>query len=174
MTSFENWLTSAHQDTEAILNAFGMLSLLCRREKLTESSLSQIEQAEEIARIRENLDDKLKEYGEECCADFQNALELYAQYLSRNEDKQEDETLNETLLDAIRRQEIPFVDKRAQGGALWIIGGRELSDFVKECRRRGVYFQFCPGGGKSTQGQDAWYVTGDAEFKMWQQMKMDT
>lgn len=170
MMTFEKWLAQNQPNAEKQLDAFGMLSLLCRQEKLTKTSLRQIERVEEIERIQEILDDRLQKYGKECCAEFQNALSLYAQYLM----KSGDEGKKETLTEAIRRRKIPFVDKRAQGGALWIIGGKELSGFVRECRERGVYFQFCPGGGRSTQGRDAWYATGNAEFGTWKQMKMDT
>ena len=168
--TFENWLEKHHHDVEKNLNVLGMLSLLCRKEKLTRTSLSQIEHAEDIVRIQKILDGELQKYGKGYCAEFQSVLSLYAQYLARNEDKGKDET----LMGAIRRCKIPCVDKRARGGALWIVGGKELSDFVQACRWRGVYFQFCPGGGKSTHGKDAWYVTGNTEFGAWQQMKMDT
>lgn len=170
MITFEEWLTQNHQNAEERLNAFGMLSILCRKEKLTKTSLQQIEHVEEITWIQKILDDRLQEYGEECCTEFQDVLSLYAQYLKQNEDNGN----KETLMDAICRCKIPFVDKRTQGGALWIIVGKELSGFAQKCRRRGVYFQFCPGGGKSTQRRDAWFVTGDAEFRPWRQTKMNT
>lgn len=169
MLTFEKWLAQNHSNTAELLNAFGMLSLLCRKEKLTNCSLSFIEDAEDIERILKNLDGGLQKYGEESCSEFRNVLSLYGQYLAQNESEEK----KETLMDAIRQQGILFVDKRAQGGALWIIGGKELTGFVQKCRRRGVHFQFCPGGGKSTQRRDAWFVTGDAEFRPWQQKKMD-
>lgn len=142
MITFEEWLTQNHQNAEERLNAFGMLSILCRKEKLTKTSLQQIEHVEEITWIQKILDDRLQEYGEEYCTEFQDVLSLYAQYLKQNEDNGN----KETLMDAICRCKIPFVDKRTQGGALWIIYRRKRAfGLCAGMQKKGRIFSVLPG-----------------------------
>ena len=50
------------------------------------------------------------------------------------------------------------VDKRAKGGAFWLIGGRELTDTVEQCKEYGVTFVVKKGGGKVTKGQEGWWA----------------
>lgn len=62
-------------------------------------------------------------------------------------------------LDAyLKESQIECVDKRQQGGRLWIVGSNELSSFVAECKERGYTFRYCEGGSKSTSGRNAWYL----------------
>lgn len=57
----------------------------------------------------------------------------------------------------LKERDIEFYDKRSIGGNLWIVGGKELMDLVDECRKLGAKFTFKAGGGKVTQGRDAWW-----------------
>lgn len=57
-----------------------------------------------------------------------------------------------------------IIDKRSNGGALWVAGGKELSDIMKEFRKFGVYFNFKTGGGRATAGKDAWWAKTDVEL----------
>lgn len=50
-----------------------------------------------------------------------------------------------------------IIDKRNNGGALWIIGGKDLSSIMKEFQEAGVHFVFKAGGGKATGGKDGWW-----------------
>lgn len=52
---------------------------------------------------------------------------------------------------------VGYYDKRKTGGALWIVGGHELDEIVNKARTLGFKFQFKAGGGKATQGKDAWW-----------------
>lgn len=53
---------------------------------------------------------------------------------------------------------VKFIDKRANNGALWIIGGHELDDVVKQARAMGVRFIFKADGGRSTKGMSGWWT----------------
>lgn len=70
------------------------------------------------------------------------------------------ETLEEEtdLLTMIRAAGISYVDKRDRGGALWIIGGQELNEFVRQCRNYGIRFTFKKAGGKATKGEPGWWT----------------
>lgn len=69
----------------------------------------------------------------------------------------EDEQIDD-IISIVANAGIEFVDKRSNGGALWIVGGTELSEFVKECETKGFSFRFKLGGGKATEGKDAWWT----------------
>ncbi len=52
-----------------------------------------------------------------------------------------------------------YVDKRNNGGALWIIGNQDdLAELVKKCKKLRVYFTFKTGGGRATKNRDGWWA----------------
>ena len=57
----------------------------------------------------------------------------------------------------IERHNLEYVDKRDLGGALWVIGGREISPTMLELRDSGFPFTFKVGGGRSSDYRDAWW-----------------
>jgi hypothetical protein len=57
----------------------------------------------------------------------------------------------------IERHNLEYVDKRDSGGALWVIGGRELSPTMLKLRDSGFPFTFKFGGGRSSDYRDAWW-----------------
>lgn len=59
------------------------------------------------------------------------------------------------LLEATGTQ---YVDKRASGGCLWIIGGRELSETVKKAKELGCNFRFKKEGGRVTKNKPGWWA----------------
>lgn|GEM_PF-1339605 len=63
-----------------------------------------------------------------------------------------------TLIDTIKAEGIDYVDNRAKGGVLWLIGGEELIDFVASVALQGVLFTFKGRGGKATNGENAWWA----------------
>lgn len=80
----------------------------------------------------------------------------YVQHLSKTTSKVE---LTDKL-DVIRlleNQELEYVDKRNSNGALWVIGGKELTAKMMKLRSSGFRFQFKEGGGKSSDNRDAWW-----------------
>ena len=51
-----------------------------------------------------------------------------------------------------------YVDKRANGGSLWIIGGHELSETVRKAKALGFTFHFKKEGGRATRNQPGWWA----------------
>lgn len=65
------------------------------------------------------------------------------------------------VLEILKQEGVSYVDKRAAGGALWVIGGHELDDMMSQIKRKGYAFVFSDKGGKVTKGQSAWWYKGD-------------
>ena len=61
------------------------------------------------------------------------------------------------IIELLEYHGVTYVDKRSTGGALWIIGGRELGEVVQKAKTLGTHFQFKEGGGKISKGKDAWW-----------------
>lgn len=61
------------------------------------------------------------------------------------------------VIQLIRNLQLEYVDKRNFGGALWIIGGKELTDVIMDLSSSGFYFLFKEGGGRSSDYRDAWW-----------------
>lgn len=62
------------------------------------------------------------------------------------------------IISLLEEKGITYVDKRSNGGSLWIVGGRDLEPIVKEAAQLGVRFSFAAAGGKATKGKPAWYT----------------
>jgi len=74
----------------------------------------------------------------------------------------------ESLLASLQTQGAQIVDKRANGGALWVVGGWDLSALMKEFRALGIHFTYKAGGGKATEGKDGWWAKTDIELPEFQ------
>ena len=68
------------------------------------------------------------------------------------------ELRDEDIIALLEKYDVGYVDKRSKGGALWIIGGSELTSVVSEARSLGFNFTYKKGGGSATKGQDAWWT----------------
>ncbi|MBR0130646.1 MAG: hypothetical protein IJM08_05040, partial [Firmicutes bacterium] len=66
-----------------------------------------------------------------------------------------------SLLDQLKAVNAEVIDKRENGGALWIIGGKDLNPIIREFKKLGVHFIFKAGGGKATGGRDGWWARTD-------------
>ena len=56
---------------------------------------------------------------------------------------------------------IECVDRRAKGGALWAIGGREIDFTLKDIAKKyEVKFEYLPKGGNASKGSPAYYMMG--------------
>ena len=51
-----------------------------------------------------------------------------------------------------------YVDKRANGGSLWIIGGCELAETVEKAKALGCIFRFKKEGGRATKNKPGWWT----------------
>jgi hypothetical protein len=74
------------------------------------------------------------------------------------EDLEQNRPKNEDIISFLKRNSVRFIDKRQNGGALWIIGGHELDDIVKKAKALGYHFSFKADGGKQTKGVPGWWV----------------
>ena len=68
------------------------------------------------------------------------------------------------LLQKLAEAKGKVVDKRANGGALWVIGGKNLAPIMKEFKVHGINFIFKAGGGKATGGKDGWWAKTDVQL----------
>lgn len=62
------------------------------------------------------------------------------------------------IIAELKARNIEFIDKREKGGCLWIIGGKELKDFVTYCSQNGVSFTYCRVGSNSSGFRSSWYT----------------
>ncbi|MDO8749941.1 MAG: DUF4011 domain-containing protein [Dehalococcoidia bacterium] len=62
------------------------------------------------------------------------------------------------LDDILRQRALQFIDNRSKGGALWVIGGRELDWLNVEFERLGAKFWYAPKGGQATQNKPGWFT----------------
>jgi curved DNA-binding protein CbpA len=57
---------------------------------------------------------------------------------------------------------LEVIDKRAKGGALWVVGGQELVPTMERLRQEGFAFEFAPAGGRATKHRPAWWSESPA------------
>lgn len=86
---------------------------------------------------------------------FSAGMGCYMRYLKHLSDELNAEEPD--VVELIERHNLQHVDKRDSGGALWVIGGRELSPTMLKFRDSGFPFTFRVGGGRSSDYRDAWW-----------------
>ncbi|MDD4985618.1 MAG: hypothetical protein PHQ43_07505 [Dehalococcoidales bacterium] len=86
---------------------------------------------------------------------FSAGMGCYMRYLQHLSDELNVEKPD--VVQLIERHNLEHVDKRDSGGALWVIGGRELSPTMLKLRDSGFPFTFKVGGGRSSDYRDAWW-----------------
>jgi len=57
----------------------------------------------------------------------------------------------------LQDHQIEYVDKRPNGGALWALGGTELSSVMSDLAKRGFRFTFSKNGGRATDHRPSWW-----------------
>lgn len=62
------------------------------------------------------------------------------------------------IVDALDELGVRYLDKRGNGGCLWVYGGSELAPEMEKLSARGATFKLSPGGGKTTGGRSAWWL----------------
>ena len=85
---------------------------------------------------------------------FSAGMSCYMRYLKHLSDEINVEKPDVARL--IERYNLEHVDKRDSGGALWVIGGRELSSIMLKLRDAGFPLTFKVGGGRSSNFRNAW------------------
>ncbi|ACV21353.1 Uncharacterised protein [Slackia heliotrinireducens] len=71
--------------------------------------------------------------------------------------KQKPEKKNKGPLDVLKAANLEYIDKRDVGGALWVVGGKEIGSELSKLSRYGLSFHYKKGGGKTTGGRSAWW-----------------
>jgi very-short-patch-repair endonuclease len=51
------------------------------------------------------------------------------------------------------------IDKRDKGGAFWLVGDMELTEFVSKLREQNIHFAYAPNGSATTKRRQGWYTT---------------
>ncbi|WP_197258390.1 DUF4145 domain-containing protein [Paenibacillus dendritiformis] len=62
--------------------------------------------------------------------------------------------------DYLSHQGLTVVDKRPNGGALWIVGGWELKEALFSLKPQGIFFKYAKNGSQSTKRKSAWFMIG--------------
>ncbi|SYX86199.1 DUF4145 domain-containing protein [Paenibacillus alvei] len=62
--------------------------------------------------------------------------------------------------DYLSDQGLNVVDKRPNGGALWIVGGWELKEALFSLKPQGILFKYAKNGSQSTKRKPAWFMMG--------------
>ena len=53
---------------------------------------------------------------------------------------------------------VEFVEKRVNGGSLWIISDYELAETVRKAKALGCIFHFKKEGGRATKNKPGWWA----------------
>ena len=61
------------------------------------------------------------------------------------------------VLDLLKKEGLEYIDKRVNGGALWVVGGHELDKTMEEIDSKGYKFTFTEKGGRATKYKPGWY-----------------
>lgn len=85
-------------------------------------------------------------------------------------EKQDDLTGEDWLFAMLAKKSIRYEDKRNNKGCLWIFGGHELDEFVKQCSTKGYKFTYKADGYKAFEHGPAWWTTN----RDMQQLKAET
>lgn len=64
---------------------------------------------------------------------------------------------DDPVLEMVEKSGFEYVDKRHNGGSLWIIAGEEAKDLIAQCKKLGVTFSFTAKGGRTSKKRPAWY-----------------
>ena len=62
------------------------------------------------------------------------------------------------IIELLEAAGIEYVDKRSNGGSLWIIGGYELVETVRKAKALGCIFRFKKEGGRATKNKPGWWA----------------
>lgn len=62
------------------------------------------------------------------------------------------------LLEVIEAEGLEYIDNRLKGGVLWVVGGKEITVFIKKILSETRKFTFKRHGGKSTKRKDSWWM----------------
>ena len=64
----------------------------------------------------------------------------------------------ESAIKYFKSKNIEVIDRREKGGALWIVGGIELTNDMEILSMNKIKFKYLKSGGKSTNNRPSWYL----------------
>ena len=64
----------------------------------------------------------------------------------------------DSAINYFKSKNIEVIDKREKGGALWIVGGVELTNDMEILSMNKIKFKYLKSGGKSTDNRPSWYL----------------
>lgn len=64
------------------------------------------------------------------------------------------------LIPTLTQKGIKVIDKRANGGCLWVLGGKELNSYMAKLKEVGIKFNFSEKGGKVSGHKPSWFYKG--------------
>ena len=73
-------------------------------------------------------------------------------------DLEEQKPAMNNIIGLLEAAGIEYVDKRTNGGSLWIIGGYELAETVRKAKAMGYTFHFKKEGGRATKNRPGWWT----------------
>ncbi len=75
------------------------------------------------------------------------------------EPEEEEQSSEEKLVDFLRKKGLEVIDKRYNGGSLWVIGDKNLESVLREARKEfGALWIFSEKGGYATKYRSAWFT----------------
>ena len=54
--------------------------------------------------------------------------------------------------------DLEVVDKRATGGAFWVVGDESIRPKIEILQKSGISLRFSADGGRATSGRPGWYT----------------
>lgn len=88
---------------------------------------------------------------------FPNAKQSSSPQPSENADSDSIDKLH-NILTLLKSLKISYVDNRKTSGLFWIIGDKNISDFINWCENSGFKFTFNSNGGIETNGKPGWWI----------------
>ncbi|QNU68668.1 AAA family ATPase [Ruminiclostridium herbifermentans] len=64
---------------------------------------------------------------------------------------------NRDIYKILKDKGFEVIDNRAKGGALWVVGGKQLEKELKNYSKLGFFFTYSEKGGRATGHKSAWY-----------------
>ena len=64
----------------------------------------------------------------------------------------------DVLIELLKSKGLKFIDDRTNGGPVWLIGGLELQDVIRNLRDEGYSFYYSVAGTAATEYQSGWFL----------------
>lgn len=104
-----------------------------------------------LSEIRDNL-------RKAAVPELASALNKALSGIARAEEGDDSVLVADALVKVLSPAGLEVINKVPMGGALWVVGGADLTPFMKEVRRHGMRAEFREAGGKATKQRSAWFI----------------